>query len=42
MRNSLFHIFPSLVTAEAAILDGHFVKKNVTASCEDLCDTMLV
>ena len=28
--------------AEAAILDDPFVKKNEIASCEDLCDTILV
>ena len=26
--------------AEAAILDGQFVKKIVTASCKDLCETI--
>ena len=42
MRYFLFHIFAILVTEEAAILDGHFVKKNVLALCEDLCATVLV
>ena len=30
------------VTADAAIWDGQFCEKNAFASCEDLCDTIVV
>ena len=42
MRYCPFHIFAILVTADAAISDGQFVKKNIKASNDDICDTIFV